>query len=72
MSCLLLHEPDWDARSRVTPGEPHGPTLAEQAAVLYDGWLLDVPKLMDVAVLYGAANSALVRRFMRQVGPPSV
>lgn len=50
----------------MTTGEPGGPGAAEQADALYNGWLLDVPKLMDVAVLYGRANGELVRRFMRQ------
>ena len=50
----------------MTSGEPGGPGAAEQADALYNGWLLDVPKLMDVAVLYGGANGELVRRFMRQ------
>ena len=52
--------------ARVTTGEPGGPGAAEQADALYNGWLLDVPKLMDVAALYGRANGELVRRFMRQ------
>jgi hypothetical protein len=55
--------------ARVTTGERGGPEPAEQAALLYDRWLLDVPKLMDVAALYGAANGALARRFMRQADP---
>lgn len=50
----------------MTTGEPGGPGEAEQADALYNGWLLDVPKLMDVAVLYGRANGEHVRRFMRQ------
>lgn len=54
---------------RVTTGERGGPEPAEQAALLYDRWLLDVPKLMDVAALYGGANGALARRFMRQADP---
>ncbi|KAK9846540.1 hypothetical protein WJX81_006226 [Elliptochloris bilobata] len=51
----------------VTTGERGGPAAAEQADALYSGWLLDVPKLMDVAVLWGGANGDLVRRFMQQV-----
>lgn len=27
---------------------------------MYNGWLLDVPRLMDLAVLYGGTNRGLV------------
>ncbi|KXZ49213.1 hypothetical protein GPECTOR_22g804 [Gonium pectorale] len=53
----------------VTPRDrdPGGPPPEQQAALLYDSWTLDVPKLMDIAVLYGGQNRELVRRFMGQL-----
>ncbi|GFR47557.1 hypothetical protein Agub_g9282, partial [Astrephomene gubernaculifera] len=53
----------------VTPRErdPGGPPREQQAQLLYDMWLLDVPKLMDVAVLYGTHNRQLTRTFLSQV-----
>lgn len=48
-------------------GQAAGLTPQQHAAILYDQWLLDVPKLMDVCVLYGPANPALLQRFMQQV-----
>ncbi len=44
-----------------------GPDAQEQAQLLYNRWILDIPKLMDVAALYGRANPDLTQRFMRQV-----
>ena len=35
--------------------------------MLYDKWLLDIPKLLDIAVLYGRDNPALIQQLMRQV-----
>ena len=43
-----------------------GPTAQEQAQLLYNRWIVDVPKVMDVAALYGRANPDLTRRFMQQ------
>ncbi|EFJ49762.1 hypothetical protein VOLCADRAFT_89548 [Volvox carteri f. nagariensis] len=53
---------------RVTPRErdPGGPPRDQQAQMLYDMWLLDIPKLMDVAVLYGTHNLDLTRKFLCQ------
>ena len=35
--------------------------------MLYDLWLLDVPKLLDLAALYGTGSPKLVHRLMQQV-----
>lgn len=35
--------------------------------MLYELWLLDIPKLMDVAVLYGTHNLELTCKFLEQV-----
>eukprot|EP00983_Pelagomonas_calceolata_P090206 1157391-Pelagomonas_calceolata.AAC.7 len=43
------------------------PPDAERARCLYDRWLLDVPKLLDVAALYGPANPRLVSQFLSSV-----
>ncbi len=53
----------------MTPAErdPGGPPPAQRASILYDTWLLDIPKLMDIAVLYGAANRQLTSTLLRQV-----
>ncbi|MEW5300920.1 MAG: hypothetical protein WDW36_003812 [Sanguina aurantia] len=50
-----------------TEGQAAGLTPQQHAALLYDQWLLDVPKLMDVCVLYGPTNTALLKQFMQQV-----
>ena len=47
--------------------EPGGPAREEQVALLYNDWLLDVPKLLDIAVLYGRDNTALVQQLMQKV-----
>ena len=51
---------------RVT-ADPGGPSAPEQAELLYNRCLLDVPRLMDVAALYGPANPGLTGKFMQQV-----
>jgi hypothetical protein len=52
---------------RVAAGEEGTPPEQERAALLYDGWLLDVPKLLDLAALYGPSNPGLLRRMMSAV-----
>ena len=53
---------------RVTlEAKPGLPAPVRQAAVLYDLWLLDVPKLLDLAALYGTGSPKLVHRLMQQV-----
>lgn len=47
--------------------EPGGPGKQEQAAFLYNDWLLDMPKLLDIAVLYGRDNPQLVQQLMLKV-----
>ena len=47
--------------------DPGGPSPPEQAELLYNRCLLDVPRLMDVAALYGPANPGLTGKFMQQV-----
>lgn len=51
---------------RVTQ-EPGGPSRAEQAKLLYDKWLLDAPKILDLCVLYGPSNRDLTSRLVKQV-----
>jgi activating signal cointegrator complex subunit 2 len=46
---------------------PGVPPPAQQGALLYDNWILDVPKLMDLAALYGPTNPALVSRLLQQL-----
>ena len=47
--------------------EPGGLPADKQAALLYNKWLLDMPKLLDIAVLYGRDNPALVQQLMQMV-----
>ena len=54
------------ADCRVTV-EPGGPSARDQASMLYNDWLLDMPKLLDIAVLYGRENPALVQQLMQKV-----
>ncbi|KAK9801941.1 hypothetical protein WJX73_008497 [Symbiochloris irregularis] len=51
---------------RMVTSEEAGPPARQQAKLLYDVWLLDVPKLMDIAVLYESQNAELVQKFMHQ------
>ena len=52
---------------RVSRENGAGISAAEQAKVLYERWILDIPKLMDIAVLYGRKNPGLTRRLLEQV-----
>jgi activating signal cointegrator complex subunit 2 len=40
---------------------------AAHAAILYENWLFDIPKLMDLAALFGAGNAALVTQMVASV-----
>lgn len=40
---------------------------SQRAQLLYDKWVLDVPKLLDLAALYGPDNAGLVQQLMQQV-----
>lgn len=35
--------------------------------MLYDRWVLDVPKLLDLAAIYGPDNATLMQQLMQQV-----
>ncbi len=54
-------------QSRVTIDEEGAPPRTQQAELVYDRWLLDVPKLLDIAALYGPDNLQLTRDFMSKV-----
>ena len=43
------------------------PSDTERARLLYDRWLLDVPKLLDVAAIYGPANPRIVSQLLCSV-----
>ena len=51
----------------MTTGEKGGPVQTEQAKHLYDRWLLDIPKVLDIAALYGPDNPELTRQFLTKV-----
>ncbi|KAL3156739.1 hypothetical protein ABBQ38_001014 [Trebouxia sp. C0009 RCD-2024] len=40
---------------------------SQRAQLLYDKWVLDVPKLLDLAAIYGPDNAVLVQQLMQQV-----
>ena len=44
-----------------------GVDLLDQAALLRDRGCLNIPRLMDVAVLYGPSNPEPTRKFLEQV-----
>ena len=52
---------------RVSIESAAGISAAAQAKLVYDHWILDIPKLMDIAVLYGRKNQGLTRRLLEQV-----
>lgn len=39
----------------------------EQGTWLYDRWMIDVPKIFDLCVLYGEENPDLTRRFLQNL-----
>lgn len=43
------------------------PSASQAAELLYGKWLLDVPKMMDIAVLYGPGTSQLTRQLLQQL-----
>jgi activating signal cointegrator complex subunit 2 len=43
------------------------PPPQRRAQEIYDRWMIDVPKLMDLAAIYGPSNSGLVVRLIAQV-----
>lgn len=40
---------------------------SQNAQILYDRWLLDVPKLLDLAAIYGSDNAKLLQQLLQQV-----
>lgn len=42
-------------------------TRSQNAQVLYDRWVLDVPKLFDLAAIYGPDNAKLLQQLLQQV-----
>eukprot|EP00976_Prorocentrum_cordatum_P087490 1186928-Prorocentrum_minimum.AAC.4 len=44
-----------------------GPSAGDHGAVLYDNWVFDIPKLLDICVLYGHSNPDLTRRLVEGV-----
>lgn len=44
-----------------------GSNASSRAQLLYDKWVLDVPKLLDLAAIYGPDNAPLVQQLMSQV-----
>ncbi len=40
---------------------------SQNAQVLYDRWVLDVPKLLDLAAIYGPDNAKLLQQLLQQV-----
>ena len=41
---------------------------SQHAQMLYDKWLLDVPKLLDLSAIYGPDNALLLHQLLKQVG----
>lgn len=37
---------------------------AEARKMVYDKWLLDVPKLLDITAIYGPANPEIIRKLI--------
>lgn len=47
--------------------ESGAPAETQRAELLYNRWLLDIPKLLDIAALYGPDNPEVMRQFMTKV-----
>lgn len=53
---------------RVTDqGGPGVPDVMTQAKILYDNWVLDIPKILDVCSIYSTDNRELVVGFLKKV-----
>jgi hypothetical protein len=50
-----------------TPGEAGGPSPAAHGSLLYDNWLLDIPKLLDVCSLYAHTNPTPLKTLLSSV-----
>jgi hypothetical protein len=48
-------------------GEAGGPPPAVHGALLYDNWLLDIPKLLDLCSLYAHSNPTPLRQLLTNV-----
>lgn len=48
-------------------GEAGGPPPAAHGALLYDNWLLDIPKLLDLCSLYAHSNPMPLRQLLTNV-----
>jgi hypothetical protein len=46
-------------------GSKPPPSAQQVADLLYNQWLLDVPKMMDLAVLYGPGSSSLTGQLLQ-------
>ncbi len=56
------------ASTRTSDGPPSSPLVAAPLrAQLYDNWVLDVPKLLDIAALYGSTHTSRCRQLMAMV-----
>ena len=67
LHCAVCEHAAWGVCVRVTGEEGGAPPAQERAGLVYDGWLLDVPKLLDLAALYGPSNPQLLRRLVSAV-----
>lgn len=45
--------------------QAHPPSASQAAELLYNKWLLDVPKMADLAVLYGPSNAGLTGQLLQ-------
>ncbi|KAK3247812.1 hypothetical protein CYMTET_42701 [Cymbomonas tetramitiformis] len=50
-----------------TPGEADGPPASQQGQLLYENWILDIPKVFDICVLFGHANQSLCRQLVENL-----
>ena len=73
---MLLHIGHLHALHALTTSKHHRVTLepgagvpsaSERADLVYNNWLIDIPMLMDVAVLYGRDNATLAKQLISQV-----
>ncbi|WIA17934.1 hypothetical protein OEZ85_009427 [Tetradesmus obliquus] len=52
------------AAAAAAGSKPAPPSPQQVAELLYNRWLLDVPKMMDLAVLYGPGSSSLTGQLL--------
>lgn len=61
------HPQEQSTAAPAAKGQPPAPSASQVADLLYNKWLMDVPKMMDLAVLYAPGSAQLVQQLLHQL-----